>query len=143
MDCIQLNTTNECAVVDAGFEVFYTGQGTEDDGFEESFLTAVQGVIDNGDLNDANDQIVNVAVTDANSYTRVPPGGGNGVNEVPDAVIAAGENDSTTILIAALAGTALVGGAAFAYRRASSAAAAANANDAPPPGEEIPEEDSV
>jgi hypothetical protein len=116
--CLQLETTdgNECAVVDAGFEVFYTGQGTEDDGFEESFLTDVQGVLDSGELNGSNDQIVNIIVTDSDSYAR-DGGDNNNIEGDPDAVVTAGNDTSTPIIVAALVSTVLLGAAGLAYRR--------------------------
>jgi hypothetical protein len=140
VECLQLETTdgNECVVVDAGFEVFYTGQGTEDDGFEESFLTAVQGVIDSGELNSSNDQIVSITVTDSGSYAR----DGDDDNNIrdPDAVVTFGDESSTPIIIAALVGTVLLGGAGLAYRRSKQS----NTSDEPstPPHEEKVEEET-
>jgi hypothetical protein len=140
VECLQLETTdgNECAVVDAGFEVFYTGQGTEDDGFEESFLTAVQGVIDSGELNGSNDQIVNITVMDSDSYAR-DGGDDNSIEGDPDAVVTAGNDSSTPIIVAAVVGTVLLGAAAVAYRRSQQSNASGEPST-PPHGEKSEEE---
>ncbi|CAJ1937840.1 unnamed protein product [Cylindrotheca closterium] len=125
LDCQEPPTDGDrCMVVDSGFSVFYMGEvdngGDDDDnGFEDMFRTEVADAVDSGALNSANDQIIDIRITDPATYR--PYQGDPAIQRGPADLTP--EDDSTVpIVIAAVIGSLVLLGAGAAYARSKRSA---------------------
>lgn len=106
------NNINPCTVVDGVFTIYTDGA---DDGLIDQVLSAITTAGNNGDFNDAHEDIVRVAVV-----AVTPDGAEGGASGIPNSPPPVDDGNRSYIYVAVAAGAVFVIGAAVFYKRRQS-----------------------
>jgi hypothetical protein len=103
------NDNNPCTVVDGIFTIYTDGA---DDGLIDEVLSIITTAGNNGEFNDAHEDVVRVAIV-----AVTPDGSEGGENEIPTNPPPVNDGNQSYIYVAVAAGAVLAIGAAVFYRR--------------------------